>query len=602
MGYIDRAMNRDCRKRGIVHWAPILGCLREYRRLIVWGLFSLVVTDLLGLIPPWLVKDAIDSLPSMTSSHRLLPYLGAIVLVVSGQAVFRFAWRKSLLGVSRRVEYELRKDLFRHFQRLDRGFFLRRLIGDLMSRCTNDLTAIQEFIAYFGLLIVDSSLTIGTCLVLMAILDPRLTLAALIPMPFLSVCFLYFGRRVRMKSAQVQQEVADLTQVVQETVTGIRMIQAYTLEKVRQRVYRDATDQYLKSNLELAKIRGLFYASLIFLAGISIVIVLWIGGVRVIRGDLTLGSFVGFNAYLIMLIWPMMSFGFMVNLFQRGRASLDRLDEILREQPSVADPSHPIPPRVPVKGIRFERVSFRYPGSTRWALQGVSLYIPSGSRMGITGPVGSGKSTLLGLIPRIHDPVEGSVFLDGTDIRKILLRDLRRCVALVAQEPFLFSESLAANMSFGVPGSPPETIERVARLVRLDKDRDAFYDGWRTVVGERGVTLSGGQRQRVALARAVMMAPRILLLDDPFAHLDEETEFEVFENLLGALPDTTILFTSHRISSLRRADTVVVLRDGQVVQEGHPGRLLESTGYLQEIYQQQILRQELEQLGEEDKG
>jgi len=595
-------VGRQGRKTRLAQITRILGYLKQHRRLIIWGLFALVVTDILGLIPPWLVKDAIDSLPSLTSAAKLLPYLAAIILVAFGQAIFRFVWRRSLLGVSRRAEYRLRNELFAHLLRLERGFFQRHLIGDLMSRCTNDLTAVQELIAYCGLLIVDSSLTIGTCLILMGIIDPVLTLACLIPMPFLSVCFFYFGRKVRIKAVQVQDELANLTQVVQETVVGIRMIQAYTLESVRRRFYRDATEQYIRRNLELAGTRGLFYASLTSLAGLAVVIVLWMGGMRVVRGDLTLGGFVAFTAYLTMLIWPMMSFGFMVNLLQRGRASLERLDVIFHQQPAIADPLHPIRLTRPRGEIEFRDVSFRYPESARQALRGISLHVSSGSRTAVTGPVGSGKTTLLDLIPRIHDPTEGGVFLGGQDIREIPLQDLRQRAALVAQEPFLFSESLAANMNFGVPHRGAEAVERVAQLVRLDKDQEAFPQGWETLLGERGMTISGGQRQRVALARAIMMAPQILLLDDAFAHLDEETEAEVIGNLLEALPETTILFTSHRISSLRRADRVVVLRDGQILEEGDPERLIEATGYFRQIWEQQRLLKELERFGRREEG
>jgi ATP-binding cassette subfamily B protein len=336
------------------------------------------------------------------------------------------------------------------------------------------------------------------------------------------------------------------------------------------------------------------------LAGFGTAIVLWTGGMRVIQGDLTLGGFVAFGSYLTMLIWPMMSFGFMVNLFQRGRASLERLDEIFHEEPAIADPPRPIPIAGLKEEIEFRGVGFQYPDSAHWALQGVSLHIPAGSRIAITGPVASGKTTLLELIPRIHDPVEGSVFLDGEDIRRISLRDLRQRVSFVAQEPFLFSDSLSANMSFGASQSPAGEVEQVARLVRLDKDQDAFPQGWETAVGERGVTLSGGQRQRVALARAVMTAPHVLLLDDAFAHLDEETEAEVMKNLLEALPETTIIFTSHRISSLRLADQVFVLSKGQLLQEGPPERLLEVKGYFRKICQQENVLQEIAQLGGEE--
>jgi ATP-binding cassette subfamily B protein len=554
----------------------------------------LIVTDVLALVPPWLVKGAIDALPSLSSAAQLLPYLLAIVAVVSFQALFRFSWRRALLGVSRRVEYRLRNDLFGHLQTMDRPFFLRHPVGDLMSRCTNDLVAIQEFIAYFGLMVVDSSLTIVMCLVLMSIIDPLLTVAAMLPMPFLSLSFLYFGRRLRRKSAEVQAELANLTQLVQESLAGIRVIQAYTLEKVRSMAYRQATEQYIERNLQLAAMRGIFYAVLTFLAGLSAIVVLWLGSARVLNGHITLGGFVAFNSYLTMLTWPMMSLGFMVNLYQRGRASLDRLDEVFRQRPSISSPSLPVDLGRLRGEIRFQGVRFRYPGSDRWALGGISFTIRPGEKIAITGPVGCGKSTLLELMPRIFDPTAGVIFLDGRDLRAYALGDLRRRVAWVAQEPFLFSDAIAENMRFGAPNQTIDKVGRVAGLVRLDKDRELFPHGWETVIGERGVMLSGGQRQRVALARAMMSDPRILLLDDAFAHLDEETESEVLRNILEVLPEATILFSSHRVSSLRRADRVVVLKEGRVFQEGPPEVLMQTPGYFQRICRQQELETALE--------
>ena len=578
-------------------FAKIIGYLRQYRRLILWGLFSLVVTDVLSLIPPWLVKDAIDALPSLDSPHRLLPYLVAIVLVISCQALFRFSWRKALFGVARQTEYHLRNDLFAHLQKMDRAFFLNRPIGDLMSRCTNDLVAIQEVIAYFGLLIVDTSLTIGTCLILMGIIDLPLTLAALIPLPFLSVCFLYFGGQVRKKAAMLQAELAHLTQVVQETLTGIRITHAYNLERVRSNLYRDAAKQYIRRNIELANLRGIFYSLMSLLTGIAAVLVLWMGGTRVVTGSLTLGGFVAFNTYLVMLSWPMMSLGFMVNLLQRGRASLERLEEILHARPGIDEPDREFVERsvsARTLGMGFHDVGFQYPGSARWVLRGISLAVQEGSRIGITGRVGSGKTTLLDLIPRIHDPTAGHITLNGQDLREIPFTELRGRVAWVAQEPFLFSEPISSNLAFGLPEASPEEVDRAARLVRLDKDLDAFPRGWDTVVGERGVMLSGGQRQRVALGRAVMVGPEILLLDDAFAHLDGETEVQVMENLLEALPGVTILFTSHRVSTLLRADRVVVLAEGRILEEGSPEVLRSAGGYFQRICHQQDLIREME--------
>jgi ATP-binding cassette subfamily B protein len=490
---------------------------------------------------------------------------------------------------------------------MDRAFYLRNSVGDLMSRCTNDLVAVQEIIAFFGLLIVDSSLTMASCLALMAVIDLPLTLAALIPLPLLSLTFVHFGRKVRGKAAQVQASLAHLTQIVQETLVGIRVVQSYNMQGVRRELYAAATDAFIRRNVELAAVRGLFYALLTVLAGLAAVVTLWMGGQRVVEGHLTLGGFVAFNTYLVMLSWPMMSLGFMVNLLQRGRASLDRLEAVFREQaairdgtkPGSGDPLGPASPRTPGAALRFQGVGFRYPHSSGWALEDICLDLPGGTRLGVTGPVGSGKSTLLELVLRIHDPTEGAVFLDGCDIRALPLSRLRRWAAWIAQEPFLFSESISANVAFARPGASPHEVDRAARLVRLDKDMDAFPEGWDTLVGERGIMLSGGQRQRVALARALLAAPRILVLDDAFAHLDAETESEVMANLMGALPGVTILFASHRVSTLRRAQRVVVLSRGRVVEEGPPEALARGGGYFQRICRRQEIMVEMDRWGEE---
>jgi ATP-binding cassette subfamily B multidrug efflux pump len=545
------------------------------------------------------VKRAIDALPSLNSYHQLLPYLIVLLVVAAVQAIFRFGWRHSLFGVSRQIEYEIRNDLFGHLQTLDRSFFMRCPIGDLMSRCTNDLVAVQEFIAYIGLVVVDSGLIIAMALTLMIVIDPLLTLGAVIPLPLLSIVFFHFGRRVREHSEQVQESLAHLTHVVQESLAGIRVIQAYTLETTRKGVYEESTGQYIKRNVELAKIRGTFYAALTLIAGLAAVIALWVGGNRVINGQLTLGGFVAFNSYLIMLTWPMMSVGFMVNLIQRGRASLDRIDRIFQQRPRIEDPQKPVRLNPHINHLALVGICFRYPGSDRPVLKDISLHIPAGSKVGITGQVGSGKTTLLALIPRIFDPTDGIISIDGEDLRRLPLHDLRRQVTLVAQEPYLFSDTILENIRFPTPDGSHEEVVRKARLVCLDKDEDAFPQGWNTLIGERGVMVSGGQRQRIALARALMGSPRILLLDDAFAHLDEETESAVLDNLLEALPESTILFTSHRISSLWRADRIVVLDGGRLVQEGRAEMLVRTPGYFRMLWKQQELLRTLDQyLGE----
>ena len=574
--------------------------LKPHRRTIVLGLILLAVTDVLGLAPPWLVKGAIDAMPKLSAKSGLLFYVVLLMTAVILQAFFRFGWRKALFGVSRNVEYGIRNDLFDHLLRMDRSFYLQYTTGELMSRCTNDLVAVQEFIAFFGLLVVDSTLTISTCLFLMAVIDPVMTLFVMIPMPFLSLSFLYFGRKVRKTAAQVQMEAAKLTENVQETLAGIRVIKAYTMEKVRRSQYGRATERYIQANLDLAAIRGVFFAALTFFTGLSAVIALWVGGQRVMNGHITLGGFVAFNTYLTMLIWPMMSLGFMVNLFQRGRASLDRIETVLARESKIKDAPGILPTGRPHGGIRFRNVRFRYPGAHKWALDDISFDIEPGTRVGITGPVGSGKSALLDLIPRIWDPTEGSIELDGRDLRSYPLKDLRRWVARVAQEPLLFSDTIASNIRFQ-PSDEPFGLETkdAAAMVRLDKDKDAFPKGWDTLVGERGIMVSGGQRQRIALARAVTSDPQILLLDDAFAHLDEETEAEVFENILEAMPGVVILFSSHRISSLLRADTVIVLDEGALAEFGPPEDRLHAGGYFDKLRSDRQTRLELEMLSQE---
>ncbi|MEJ5376552.1 MAG: ABC transporter ATP-binding protein [bacterium] len=572
----------------------IIPYVREHLRWILWGLGCLAAADGLALVGPWILKEAIDGLGKASTSGQLLGYGGLIVLVAFVQACFRYAWRTSLFGVARHVEYRLRKELFSSLQRLERAFYLERSVGDIMSRCTNDLVAIQELIAFVGLLVVDSSLTIFSCVALMAWIDPGLTLAALLPLPLLSLSFMYFGRRVKASSLKVQAQLAELTQQVQEILSGIRVIQSYTMEEAKGLHYRNSCLEYLGRQLELARLRGIFYGLLGFLAGAAFVIVLGVGGSKVAAEKLSLGSFVAFNSYLLMLSWPMMSLGFMVNLLQRARASLQRIAEVLDARPAIASPARPLPMQNTIREISLEKVSVRYPGSDAWALQGIDLRLRAGVNVGITGPVGSGKTTLLELLPRLQDPTEGRVLIDGLDLRDLCLEDLRKKVVLVEQEPFLFSESLGSNVWMGKPVEDPGMLDKLARLVCLEKDVNTLPQGWDTLVGQRGVMLSGGQRQRVALARALAAKPMVLLLDDAFAHLDSETEARILENLLKCFPQMTKVFVSHRLSTLMKAQWVIVLVHGRIYEQGSPVELVEKGGYLTDLARQQRILQELE--------
>jgi ATP-binding cassette subfamily B protein len=587
----------------------LLRLLGPHKHVLLFGVAALIAADFISLVPPLLIKKAIDAIEAMVSMGALFFYLLVLVGLALFQAVFRFFWRRAVFGASRKSEAQLRERLFRHLQQMDRSFYLRHPTGEIISRCGNDLVAVQEFLAYFVPLMVDAALMTGGCLWLMTLVDPLLTAVAMGPMPLLMVTFMYFGRKVRQKSAEVQRELSNLTHMVQETIHAISFIQAYTMERTRNAQYRRATRSYIRRNIELSTLRGLFYATLGVVTGIAGLLVLWLGSHRISSGDLSLGGFVAFNSYLLMLSWPMMSIGFMVNLLQRGRASMDRIRQLLDQRPSIreGEARKCFMPRG--LELRFDVVDFRYPGSSTHALREITMEIPHGAKVGVTGPVGCGKSTLLLptsgrikvyrfegpvgcgkstlllLVPRIFDPTGGRILLGGVELSSIPLRELRSIVSLVEQEPFLFSESIEENIRFGA--SNEDDLRYVLSVSGLEREMEMFPQGLSTVVGERGVRISGGQRQRVALARALMKRPSILLLDDAFAHCDADTEAEAMRRIIGeACPHVTVVFTSNRFSTLMMADWVVVLDKGIVVEQGPPQDLIKRGWYLAAMMEQ----------------
>ncbi|MBI3583279.1 MAG: ABC transporter ATP-binding protein [Nitrospinae bacterium] len=566
---------------------------RKYKYELIAGIIALILTDALGLLPPWLIKLAIDYIKKADSqSHSISPLIKYSVLIVSAvglQAVFRYYWRKHLFGISRKVEYDLRNDYFRHLQRLHWGFFQHTKTGDIMSRATNDLQAVREFLGIGSVIIVDTAVIMTTCLILMIFISPKLTGISLLPMALVSIIVLKFSREIRQRFESVQKQLSEISSMVHENIAGIRVIQAYVQEENELNRFKKLNEQLINKNLELTKISGAFFPLMVFTTGLATALVLWIGGREVIRGQLTLGSYVAFNGYLAMLTWPMAAIGFMINLSQRGIASMRRIEEIMNVKPEITEK----PPAISlqqsaIKGeIEIKSLTFSYKGKEN-VLSDINLSIKARGSLSLAGAVGSGKSTLVKLIMRIYDAPDDSIFINGVDIKRIPIKILRDGIGYVEQEPFLFSDTIRENIVFGVNDVTDNDVEKTVIMAGLERDMEIFPHGINTVIGERGVTLSGGQKQRVALARAIIKRPTILILDDAFSNLDAYTEGRVFTNIIESLKDTTFILISHRISTMREADMIAVMENGRIAETGTHDELISKSGLYNRIYKKQV--------------
>lgn len=568
---------------------------RKYKYELIAGIIALILTDVLGLLPPWLIKLAIDYIKKTDSqSHSISPLIKYSVLIITAvglQAIFRYYWRKHLFGISRKVEYDLRNDYFKHLQKLHWGFFQHTKTGDIMSRATNDLQAVREFLGIGSVIIVDTAVIMTTCLILMIFISPKLTVISLLPMALVSIIVLKFSREIRQRFESVQRQLSEISSMVHENIAGIRVIQVYVQEENELNRFKKLNHQLINKNLELTKISGAFFPLMVFTTGIATALVLWIGGREVIRGQLTLGSYVAFNGYLAMLTWPMAAIGFMINLSQRGIASMRRIEEIMNVKPEIYNSQQSAVSNKQsgiIKGkIEFRSLTFSYSGKEN-VLSNINLNIKAGSSLSLAGAVGSGKSTLVKLIVRIYDAPDDSIFIDGIDIKRIPLKILRDGIGYVEQEPFLFSDTIRENIVFGVNNVTDNDIKKTVTMAGLERDIEIFPHGLNTVIGERGVTLSGGQKQRVAIARAIIKRPAILILDDAFSNLDAYTEGRVFTNIMESLKDTTFILISHRISTMKEADTIAVMENGRIAETGTHDELISKSGLYNRIYKKQI--------------
>ena len=578
----------------------LLPYISENRRAVALGLAAVIITTGVSLIAPWILKHAVDDLVAGITRAKLLQYSALLIAVAVVGAYFRFLMRRVLIGASREMEYALRNDFFRALQRMPLEWYQRHRTGDLMSRATSDLNAVRSMIGPAVMYSANTVLMFVAAVALMVTIDLRLTLIALVPLPIVSVAVFYFGDAIHRRYDAIQAQLSDVSAVTQEALAGVRVVRAYRQEPAEIARFRRSNAELVDRNIALARLQGLFYPSLTLLLGAGSVLVLWFGSRAVIADRITLGEFVAFNSYLVMLSWPMIAFGWMTNMIQRGMASWRRLLEVMDDVPSIDDTG--ADPAALAGGARgaleVRGVTFAHPGATRPALENVSFRVEPGQTLAIVGGTGSGKSTLVNLFPRLLDPPPGTVFVDGVDVRTVPLARLRAAIGMVTQEPFLFSETLAANISFGVDerdGRPTRlTVEEAAGIAGLDTDVSAFPAGFETTIGERGITLSGGQKQRTALARAIMREPVILILDDALSAVDTFTEERILGRLRDVMRARTSIIVSHRISTVRDADVILVLDGGRIAERGTHASLVAEGGLYAEMHRRQLLEQELE--------
>ena len=567
--------------------------LKTYRNEMFLGMAALILTDIFGLAIPWILKQFIDKLPSKPTYEELLIFAGLLGLAATFQGFFRFGWRKYIFGPSRKVEFDILNDLFRHFLKMDSSFYRKRKMGDLLSRATNDIRSIRDFLGLGLLVLADCFVVIISCLTLMLYISPKLTFMTFLPLPLISILFYLYTKKISESHRIVQEELANISNLVQENLSGIRTLHAYVQEDKEKDKFEKQNDIYLSKNMSLTKLYAIFPTALSFFLGLATLISLWSGGKEVISANLTLGSFVAFNGYLLMLSWPMMGIGYIFNLSQKGASAMNRVQEIFSSR-SAIESKFGISYKENFQGaLEFQAVNYQY-SQKSFHLKNINLKINPGEWIGLTGPIGSGKSTLFKFPLRIIDPTEGKILLDGISIEKLPLDTLRKQIGYVEQESFLFSATIRENIAFGINYSDENAIAEAVFLAGLEADIGIFPNGLDTMVGEKGVSLSGGQKQRIALARALIRNPKILILDDAFSSLDIETEEKILNNLRLVAEKKTVILIAHRVSTQRFSDQIVVLENGRISEQGTSDQLENQPGYFNKISIEQSLQKGLE--------
>jgi len=618
----------------------LVASAKKYQVRLTLGVVCVTLSNLAATVSPMVLKHAVDSLSTFISEERLLYFGGLIVLFAVLEGVFLFLMRRIMIGASRLMEYDLRNDLFAHLLGLSRRYYQNHRTGDIMSRATNDLNAVRMMLGPGIMYSVNTVIRLAIVLFLMLRINVALTLFALMSIPAVAFAVRYFGTLIHHRFEKIQEAFSEISARVQENLSGVRVIKAFTQEESEISEFKRLNQEYIQKNLQLIRVWGLFYPVLGFLLGLGGVFVLWYGGREVIGGRMTLGDFVAFNAYLGMLTWPMIALGWVINIVERGSASAGRMNQIFdtqaeifdesvkvrvtesaptkvpsiegvalsdsgREAPGWVNPIHHNPPqgadgpRPSQEGISrqirgeidIRNLSFAYNGQA--VLKNINLRIPLGATYAIVGETGSGKSTLVSLLARVHDVTEGEILIDGVPLRKYSLHALRSSLGYVPQETFLFSEKISDNIAFGVDQASPSDIQEAARLANILHDVEEFPKQFDTMIGERGITLSGGQQQRTAIARALIRNPQILVLDDALSSVDTATEERILSHLKVVMRDRTSILISHRVSTVKFADQIIVLKGGEIVERGTHDELAARDGYYADLYQKQLLEEEL---------
>jgi ATP-binding cassette subfamily B protein len=593
---------------------PLFPYVKKYWKGFVTGTLAVFCTNAIVVQAPRIIGHITDDLNHGVTHGKLLTWCWLLVAVALCKGIFQFLTRWVMIGISREVEFDLRNDLFRHLEALDSGFYQRTRTGDIMARATNDLNAVRMLLGP-GIMYSANTVVLTTAaLVFMTHISPKLTLWAFLPLPVASILVQYFGARIHERFERIQAKFSDISARAQENFSGARLIRAYAQEEAEIALFETENTAYIDRAMPLARLMGMLWPTLEVMLGFALVIVLWIGGQEVLHHRISVGQFTAFTMYMLLLTWPVIALGWVINIFQRGTASMGRIDEILRQKPTITDDPAliAVPANTEIRGeIEFRNLSFAYDFQSHDSKHGdaplsssveagapvlhsVNLKIPAGTSLAIVGPTGSGKSTLVSLIPRIADAASGSVLIDGRPIREYPLETLRRQIGFVPQETFLFSTTIRENIAFGVEDATVEQVHRAAEISRIAQDVEGFPEQYETMVGERGLTLSGGQKQRTAIARAVIREPRILILDDALASVDTHTEDEILNRLRQVMKGRTTIFISHRVSTVRNADRIAVLHHGQIVEYGTHDELLALNGYYTSLHDKQLLEEELE--------